>query len=95
MRRIGISLILVLVAATAAAAEPRARGVRAPARAPAPVEDDGYVVRTITAPDGEKIPVMNIPGSVTVVTRRMMDDQQATSISDALRNAAGVTVRGR
>jgi outer membrane receptor for monomeric catechols len=37
-------------------------------------------------------PVLNIPGQTTVLTREIMDDMNATSVRDALRSTAGVTV---
>jgi outer membrane receptor for monomeric catechols len=37
-------------------------------------------------------PIINIPGQTTVLTRQILDDKNATSISDALRTTAGVTV---
>jgi outer membrane receptor for monomeric catechols len=35
---------------------------------------------------------LNIPGQTTVLTREVLDDMKATSIRDALRSTAGVTV---
>jgi outer membrane receptor for monomeric catechols len=37
-------------------------------------------------------PILNIPGQVTVLTRRVLDDENATTLRDALRTTAGVTV---
>jgi outer membrane receptor for monomeric catechols len=37
-------------------------------------------------------PALNIPGQTTVLTREIMDDMKATSVRDALRSTAGVTV---
>jgi outer membrane receptor for monomeric catechols len=37
-------------------------------------------------------PALNIPGQTTVLTRETMDDMKATSVRDALRSTAGVTV---
>lgn len=39
------------------------------------------------------IPVMEIPGTVGVVSRKLMEDQQITGLSEALRNVSGVTAR--
>ena len=36
---------------------------------------------------------LNTPGQTTVLTRQILDDMNATSIRDALRSTAGVTVR--
>jgi outer membrane receptor for Fe3+-dicitrate len=54
--------------------------------------EEGYYVRHVTGPAGQKKDVMEIPGSVTVVSRKFMDDVQATSLGDALRYVPGVTV---
>jgi len=37
-------------------------------------------------------PALNIPGQTTVLTREVLDDMKATSVRDALRSTAGVTV---
>ena len=55
----------------------------------------GYYVPYVVGVDGKKYPIMEIPGNVTVISRQLMDDQQATTLGDALRNVSGVTVRGR
>lgn len=40
----------------------------------------------------ESQPILNIPGQVTVLTRQVLDDKNATTLKDALRTTAGVTV---
>jgi outer membrane receptor for monomeric catechols len=37
-------------------------------------------------------PILNTPGQTTVLTREVLDDMKATSVRDALRSTAGVTV---
>jgi outer membrane receptor for monomeric catechols len=37
-------------------------------------------------------PILNIPGQTTVLTREVLDDMKATSLRDAMRSTAGVTV---
>jgi len=37
-------------------------------------------------------PILNIPGQTTVLTRDVLDDMKATSVRDALRSTAGVTI---
>jgi len=37
-------------------------------------------------------PILNIPGQTTVLTREVLDDMNATSLRDALRATAGVTI---
>jgi outer membrane receptor protein involved in Fe transport len=71
-------------------------GSSAKAKRPAPPPaEDGYYVPYVTGRGGQKVPVMEIPGSVTVISRKFMDDVQAISLGDALRYAPGVTVMGR
>jgi outer membrane receptor for monomeric catechols len=37
-------------------------------------------------------PILNIPGQTTVLTRQVLDDMNATTLRDAMRSTAGVTV---
>jgi outer membrane receptor for monomeric catechols len=37
-------------------------------------------------------PILDIPGQTTVLTRQVLDDMNATSLRDAMRSTAGVTV---
>jgi len=37
-------------------------------------------------------PILNVAGQTTVLTREVLDDMKATSLKDALRSTAGVTV---
>ncbi|MBY6242363.1 TonB-dependent receptor plug domain-containing protein [Methylosinus sp. Sm6] len=86
-RMIGASVALALVSTAAlAGSSSRER------RATKPPAEDGYYVPFVTGPGGEKRDVMAIPGSVTVVSRKLMDDTQATSLGDALRFVPGVVV---
>ena len=74
----------------------RVRGFRAPIHrsAPPPYSDDGYFSNYVTGPAGTRTPIMQVPGSTTVITRKMMDDFQSRSLCDALRLAPGVTTSG-
>jgi hypothetical protein len=40
-------------------------------------------------------PILNIPGQVTVLTRQILDDKNATTLREALSTTAGVTVGRR
>jgi outer membrane receptor for ferric coprogen and ferric-rhodotorulic acid len=73
----------------------RARVVYQPSTAAPPLTAEGgeYYVPYITGPGGERTPIMNIPASVTVVPRQLMDDQQTTTICGALQNVSGVICR--
>lgn len=77
----------LLVVANGAFADPLIRGVKArrthvssPAAQPA---DNGYYVPYVVGVDGKKYTIMEFPGSVTVVPRQLMDDQQATTLGEA------------
>lgn len=88
--------VRILAAVASALIATAAQAGSAPkAKAPARPAEDGYYVPHVTGPGGEKRPVMEIPGSVTVVSRKFMDDIQATTIGDALRFVPGVQSMGR
>lgn len=50
-----------------------------------------YKADRLSSPDAAE-PIANLPGQVTVLTRQVLDDKNATTLSDALRTTAGVTV---
>ncbi len=80
-----------------AAADPRVRGVRAHVHRvapPPPYYDDGYFSNYVTGPTGAPTPIMQVPGSASVITRKMMDDFQSRNLCDALRLAPGVSGGG-
>lgn len=85
--------------ATGVAADPftrRAKAHRAHSPAAAAASsNNSYYVPYVMGAGGAKYPIMEVPGSATVVSRKLMDDQQAVTLGDALRNVSGVTVRGR
>jgi outer membrane receptor for monomeric catechols len=49
-----------------------------------------YKANRLSSPPA--LPIVNIPSQTTVLTRRVLDDKNATSIGDALRTTPGVTV---
>jgi catecholate siderophore receptor len=51
-----------------------------------------YKTERLSSPR-ESQPILNIPGQVTVLTRQVLDDKNATTLRDALSTTAGVTVR--
>jgi outer membrane receptor for monomeric catechols len=75
----------------------RARGVkqnavRTPAHRDAYVDPAApYKANRLLSPRASE-PILNIPGQTTVLTREVLDDKKATSLKDALRSTAGVTV---
>jgi len=50
-----------------------------------------YKANRLSSPRATE-PIRNIPGQTTVLTREVLDDMKATSLKDALRSTAGVTV---
>jgi outer membrane receptor for monomeric catechols len=50
-----------------------------------------YKANRLSTPRTTQSP-LNTPGQTTVLTRQILDDMNATSIRDALRSTAGVTV---
>jgi outer membrane receptor for monomeric catechols len=67
--------------------------VRTPAadRDPYVVPAAPYKANRLSSPRATE-PILNIPGQTTVLTREVLDDMKATSLRDALRSTAGVTV---
>ena len=50
-----------------------------------------YKANRLSSPRAAE-PILNIPGQTTVLTREVLDDMKATSLKDAMRSTAGVTV---
>ena len=50
-----------------------------------------YKANRLSSPRATE-PILNTPGQTTVLTREVLDDMKATSLKDALRSTAGVTV---
>ena len=67
--------------------------VRAPAAGRDPYVDPAapYKANRLSSPRATE-PILNVPGQTTVLTREVLDDMKATSVRDALRSTAGVTV---
>jgi outer membrane receptor for ferric coprogen and ferric-rhodotorulic acid len=96
--RIASIVAALMILASGGLADPIARGVEARktyAPPPAQTTDNGYYVPYVIGADGKRYPIMEIRGSVSVISRQVMDDQQAITLGDALRNVSGVTVIGR
>ena len=59
-----------------------------------PVQRSGsYYVPYVTDAAGNRVPIMQIPSSVTVIPQQLMQDQQDITMCDALRNVSGVFCR--
>ncbi len=50
-----------------------------------------YMANTLASPKFSE-PIVNTPRSITVITREVIDDKQATSLKDLARTTAGVTL---
>ena len=57
-------------------------------------EQDGYLVPEASIATRTDTPLRDIPQSIQVIPRQVIEDQQATSIEEVLENAAGVTFLG-
>ncbi|HEY8065408.1 MAG TPA: TonB-dependent receptor [Methylosinus sp.] len=55
---------------------------------------NSYVTPVISTGTKTDVPVMNTPVNVQEITQKAIEDQQATSLGEALRNVSGVTVPG-
>ena len=56
-------------------------------------QSKSYYVPYVTDAAGRRVPIMQIPSSVTVIPQQLMQDQQNITICDALRNVSGVFCR--
>ncbi len=96
LRMASIGAALLILTSTAIADSSQRSGKTRKTMSPpvaSPASNDGYYVPYVMGADGKKYSIMEIPGSVTVISRQLMDDQQAITLGDALRNVSGVTVR--
>ncbi|RXH26346.1 membrane protein [Bradyrhizobium nanningense] len=86
------SLLLVVIAACWIS-QPAFAGQRphhVAATVPATDPAAPYKADRLSSSHGESI--LNTPGQTTVLTRQVLDDMKATSLRDAMRSTAGVTV---
>lgn len=90
--------VIVLVGALALLAYPAeaAHRHRKVAKPPSmssrsPAQDMGsYYVPYVTDTGGAHVPIMQLPGSVVVIPRQVIEDQQDITVCGALRNVSGV-----
>ncbi|TIN53705.1 MAG: TonB-dependent siderophore receptor, partial [Mesorhizobium sp.] len=54
--------------------------------------DDGYIAKNTTTGSKTDTPLKEIPRSISVVTRKQLDDRQPGQLEDALSYLAGVTI---
>ena len=88
------SLRLVVIAALCvsqgAFAASNKRPRHAAETAPATARATPYKADRLSSSRGETI--LNTPGQTTVLTRQILDDMNATTLRDAMRSTAGVTI---
>jgi len=87
LRLVVIAALCVSQGAYAASSK-RPRHV--PATVPATDPAAPYKANRLSTSRGETI--LNTPGQTTVLTREVLDDMNATSLRDAMRSTAGVTI---
>ena len=83
-RVVAVAAACLCGAATSATAEQ-------PRRAPVSDHASSTKAHRVSSPRTPES-VLNPPGHTTVLTREVLDDMKATSVRDALRSTAGVTV---
>lgn len=54
-------------------------------------EQDGYNATNVTTATKTDTPLRDIPQSIQVVPRQVIEDQKSTNLTDALRNVSGIT----
>jgi outer membrane receptor for monomeric catechols len=91
-RMLRTAAVIILCFSNGAIAVAGERPRQAPAADRDPYVDPAapYKADRLSAPRGQKI--LDIPGQTTILTREVLDDMKATSLKDALRSTAGVTV---
>ena len=85
--------LIVIVALCASQSALAASGKRLPqAHTTVPATDPAapYKANRLSFSRGETI--LDSPGQTTVLTRQVLDDMNATSLRDAMRSTAGVTI---
>jgi len=83
-------VIIALCVPQGAFAASSKRPRHTPATTPATGPAAPYKADRLSSSRGETI--LNTPGQTTVLTRQVLDDMNATSLRDAMRSTAGVTI---
>jgi outer membrane receptor for ferric coprogen and ferric-rhodotorulic acid len=91
----GASALSLMAGASAVLAQDAGQSDEAPSR----VEDvtvraerGSYATRTVAIAGKEPVPVLEVPNSVSIVTRQRIEDQNLVTMTDALREVTGVHV---
>ncbi|MEG3086739.1 TonB-dependent siderophore receptor [Sphingomonas sp. PB4P5] len=90
--RAGMALAMPLLAVPASANDQDEERRRTDIVVTAIREDDGYAPAEATVSGKSPAPLLEIPQSVTVVTRQQIEDRNLFTIGDALQQVTGVTV---
>ena len=90
MKLLRLIVIVALCVSQGAYAASSKRLRHAPATTPATDPAAPYKADRLSSSRGETI--LNTPGQTTVLTRQVLDDMNATSLKDAMRSTAGVTI---
>lgn len=80
------------LAVTAHAPKLKPRAVETLAAERDPYADPAAPYKANRLQSSPGVPILDVPGRTTVLTRQVLDDMNATSLRDALRSTAGVTV---
>lgn len=84
------SLRLVVIAALCISQGAFAASSKRPHHMPATDPAAPYKADRLSTSRGQTI--LNTPGQTTVLTRQILDDMNATTLRDAMRSTAGVTI---
>jgi outer membrane receptor for monomeric catechols len=82
---------MIVVAAVCCCGGGFSAAAQQPRLAPASDTAAPYKANRLSSPRASE-PILNTPGQTTVLTREVLDDMKATSLKDALRSTAGVTI---
>ena len=78
--------------------EPQPPAKEKPVKIPEVVVEDiherGYVPKQSSTATKTDTPLRDVPQTVNVITRELIEDQAAFSVKDALRNVPGLTMQG-
>ena len=84
------SLRLVVIATLCVSQASFAEAGKRQRHAPTTDQTSPYKADRLSSSRGGTI--LNTPGQTTVLTREILDDKNATSLKDAMRSTAGVTI---
>jgi catecholate siderophore receptor len=92
---IGLMKVMVLAAGAAAHAQDANSGTNAPAQLPEVVvsgQQDSYRPDRLENPRFTE-PVRDIPQTITVIPQAVIQEQNATTLRDVLRNVPGISIQ--